>query len=99
MIEDMPQMPETEGFNQIYKDSWGSVDLIGAEWSLDTFSPLAIAGITLGSSAIVGVATLAAYWYFRGEKETPKEEESPKEEETPKEDSFFEKVKKCLHIN
>ena len=88
MIKDMPQMPETEGFNQIYKDSWGSVDLIGAEWSLDSFSPLAIAGITLGSSAIIGAAALAAYWYFRGEKV---------ETETPKVKK--EKVKKRLHIN
>ena len=84
LIEDMPQMPETEGFYQIYKDSWGSVDLIGAEWSLDSFSPLAIAGITLGSSAVIGAATMAAYSYFWGEKETPKEEETSKEEETPK---------------
>ena len=58
-MEDMPQMPETTGFFQIFKESW-SFDLIGPEWA-SGLSPAAIAAILLG--CIVAAAAWYSYAY------------------------------------
>lgn len=61
-MDDMPQMPETTGFLQIFREMLG-FDLIGEEWGLG-LSGAAIAAIVVGSAAAVGTgAALGAAYY------------------------------------
>ena len=59
-MEDMPQMPETQGFLEIFQELLG-LDLISSEWA-SGLSPVCIALITITCLFIVGGAALAA-WY------------------------------------
>ena len=59
-MEDMPQMPETQGFLEIFRQLLG-FDLISDEWA-SGLSPVSIAIITITCLFIVGGAALAA-WY------------------------------------
>ena len=67
-MEDMPQMPETKGFLQMFQEMVG-LDLIGQEWS-DSLTPAAVAAIVLGSVAVaVGAGATAAWYNYTHEEE------------------------------
>ena len=59
-MEEMPQMPETQGFLEILQQLL-EFDLISNEWA-SGLSPVSIALITIPCLFIVGGAALAA-WY------------------------------------
>ena len=59
-MEEMPQMPETQGFLEIFQQLL-EFDLISNEWA-SGLSPVSIALITIPCLFIVGGAALAA-WY------------------------------------
>ena len=59
-MEEMPQMPETQGFLEIFQQLLG-FDLISSEWA-SGLSPVSIALLTTTCLFIVGGAALAA-WY------------------------------------
>ena len=59
-MEEMPQMPETQGFLEIFQQMLG-FDLISSEWA-SGLSAVSIALITITCLFIVGGAALAA-WY------------------------------------
>ena len=60
-MDDMPQMPETTGFLEMFKEMM-RFDLIDSEW-YDSLSPLCIVAITLGSVAAVLAAGAGAVYY------------------------------------
>ena len=80
-MDDMPQMPETRGFLEIFQDML-KLDLIGEEWG-ETLSPAVIAGIAVTCLSAVGAGAYAA-WYNWTNKELHHEE------------SFMDKVKKTF---
>ena len=63
-MEEMPQMPETQGFLEIFRQLLG-FDLISDEWA-SGLSPFWIALITIACLLIVAGAALAAWYYSDG---------------------------------
>ena len=66
-MEEMPQMPETQGFLEIFQQLLG-FDLISDEWA-SGLSPVSIALIIITCLFIIGGAALAA-WYNYTYKES-----------------------------
>ena len=60
-MEEMPQMHETQGFLEIWRQLLG-FDLISDEWA-SGLSPVSIALIAITCVFIVGCAALLASWY------------------------------------
>ena len=61
-MEEMPQMPETQGFLEIFRQLVG-FDLISDEWA-SGLSPVSVALLTTTSLFIVGGAGLAAWFNY-----------------------------------
>ena len=66
-MEDMPQMPETQGFLEIFREMVG-LDLISQEWGIG-MSPWIIALIIIICLIIVGVIAYAAWYNWTYEEE------------------------------
>ena len=66
-MDDMPQMPETRGFLEIFQDML-KLDLIGEEWG-ETLSPAVIAGIAVTCLSAVGAGAYAAWYNWTNEED------------------------------
>ena len=60
-MEEMPQMPETQGFLEIFRQMLG-FDLISSEWA-SGLSPISIALIIITCLFIIGGGATFTAWY------------------------------------
>ena len=95
-MEDMPQMPETRGFLEIFRDML-RLDLIGQEWG-ETFSPAVVAGIALAFLSALGAGVYAAWYNWTYEEDGILRKIFQKMVDCfrPHEDSYMDRVKRAF---
>ena len=64
-MNDMPQMPETRGFVDIYRETQGSAQ----QQDLDCTDWLTMAAVGIACLAVIGAAGYAAYKWYTSDQE------------------------------